>query len=78
MAAGAGEEAATSSSSSSNVSIPLKNVSQKEVANEIMDQLEVAPEDRPKIHKTLKMFLEDENDSTMIFEFIEGLLRNIR
>ena len=54
------------------------NKSQKEVANEIMDQLEVAPEDRPKIHKTLKMFLEDENDSTMIFEFIEGLLRNIR
>lgn len=54
------------------------NKSQKEIANDIMDKLEVSSEDRIKIHKALKTLLEDENDVATITEAIENLVRIVR
>lgn len=52
--------------------------SQKDIANELMDTLKIAGEDRAKIHKALKMFLEDENDCASIRDAIEAFVKIMR
>ena len=54
------------------------NKSQREIANEIMDELNISELERNKIHKALKVLLEDENDVTAIREAVENIVRIVQ
>lgn len=54
------------------------NKSQKEIANEYMDKLNIDSDARMKIHKGLRDILEDENDVTIIQSVIDSLLQYVR
>lgn len=54
------------------------NKSQKEIANEYMDKLNIDSDARTKIHKGLRDILEDENDVTIIQSVIDSLVQYVR
>ena len=54
------------------------NKSQREIANEILDDFNVPDDERNKIHKALKLLLEDETDTSTIKDAVEQLLRIVQ
>lgn len=54
------------------------NKSQREIVNEILDELNVPDDERNKIHKALKLLLEDETDTATIKDAVEQLLRIVQ
>ena len=54
------------------------NKSQREIVNEIFDELNVPEDEHNKLHKALKLLLEDETDFATIRDAVEQLLRIVQ